>query len=37
MGSTDFDTKYKNSKKKYIEHEQKQFNDFLKKLMMIEG
>ena len=37
MGSTNFDTKYKNSKKKYIEHEQKQFNDFLKKLMMIEG
>jgi len=37
MDSTNFDTKYKNSKKKYIEHEQKQFNDFLKKLMMIEG
>ena len=32
-----YESKYKNPKKKYIEHEQKQFNDFLKKLMMIEG
>ena len=32
-----YEPKYKNPKKKYIEHEQKQFNDFLKKLMMIEG
>ena len=34
MGSTNYET---DPRKKYIEYEQNQFNDFLKKLMIIEG
>ena len=36
MGSTNFKT-YQSPKKRYNEYEQGQFNDFLKKLMEIEG
>ena len=37
MGSTNFETNYQSQKRKYIEYEKNQFNDFLKKLMGIEG
>jgi hypothetical protein len=37
MGSTNFRTNYQTQKKKYIKYEKNQFNDFLKKLMGIEG
>ena len=37
MGSTNFRTNYQTQKKKYIEYEKNQFNDFLRKLMGIEG
>ena len=37
LGSTNFKSDYQATKKKYIAYEQNQFNDFLKKLMGIEG
>jgi Ca2+-binding EF-hand superfamily protein len=37
LGSTNFKSDYQTTKKKYIAYEQNQFNDFLKKLMGIEG
>ena len=37
MNSTNFRTKYESPKRKYLDYEQNQFNDFLKKLMRIEG
>ena len=37
MGSTNFNTKNQTQNKKYVEYEQNQFNEFLTKLMLIEG